>query len=197
MQNIRYTLSPLPYEYDSLEPVISKAIMELHHDKHHKGYVDGTNKALELLEKGRNGVEINMKAVLRDLSFNLNGHILHELFWDNMKLFSKENKVGDELTELLTLNFGSVESFKNEFVEAGKAVEASGWVVLYKDIENHLLISQIQNHNLLGITDFTPVLVNDVWEHAYYLDYKNDRGTYLEKWWDVVNWENVLKRINE
>lgn len=196
MQGIRYTLSPLPYDYSDLEPVISSEIMQLHHDKHHLAYVNGANAALELLERGRSGdTSVNLKAVMRDLSFHLNGHLLHEIFWKNMRKYSENNPIPTELEDIIVKNFGSVEAFKKEFVEAGKAVEGSGWVVMYKDGDNNLLISQIQNHNLLSITGFTPVLVNDVWEHAYYLDYKNDRGTYLEKWWNVVNWDEVLRNI--
>jgi Fe-Mn family superoxide dismutase len=191
MQNIRYTLSPLPYDYSSLEPVISKEIMTLHHDKHHQGYVDGANSALELLEKSREGQEINIKGVSRDLSFNLNGHLLHELFWKNMKPYTQDNKIPDNLQDILTEQFGSVENFKKEFFNAGKTVEGSGWVALMKDDDNNLLITQIQNHNLLGINGFKPILVNDVWEHAYYLDYKNDRAKYLENWWNVVNWDSL------
>jgi Fe-Mn family superoxide dismutase len=196
MKNIRYTLKPLPYDYSDLSPVISKEIMTLHHDKHHQSYVDGTNKALELLEQSREGVDINIKAVLRDLSFNLNGHILHDIFWSNMKPYTKENNPPKELEDIIIKNFNSFDNFKTEFINTGKTVEGSGWVVMYKDIDGNLLISQIQNHNLLNISTFTPILVNDVWEHAYYLDYMNDRGTYLENWFNVVNWDNILERIN-
>ncbi|MBI2356840.1 superoxide dismutase [Candidatus Dojkabacteria bacterium] len=197
MQGVRYTLSPLTYDYDALQPVISKEIMKLHHDKHHQAYVNGANAALELLEKGRTGVVIvNLKSVMRDLSFNLNGHLLHEIFWKNMRKYQDKNEMPEKLAELLIKNFGSVDAFKKEFVEAGKAVEASGWVMLVKDSEGNLMVTQVQNHNLLGVTGFKPVLVNDVWEHAYYLDYTNDRGAYLEKWWNVVNWDDVMERIN-
>jgi len=197
MKNIRYTLSPLPYEYTALEPVISKQIMELHHDKHHQAYINGANTALELLEKAReDGVETNIKAVMRDLSFHLNGHLLHELFWQNLKPYTENNMPDKELEDMISSNFGSFDAFKKEFTEAGKAVEGSGWVALLKDSQNNLLIMQIQNHNLLGINGFAPILVNDVWEHAYYLDYKNDRGAYFEKWWNIVNWEDVKKRIH-
>lgn len=196
MKDFRYKLSPLPYEYDALEPVISKEIMTLHHDKHHLAYVNGANSALELLEKSRTGeVQINVKAVLRDLSFNLNGHILHDIFWNNMKRYSENNDIPEKLTKLLVANFGSVEAFKKEFEDAGKAVEASGWVMLVKDDSGNLLVTQVQNHNLLNLTGFTPILVNDVWEHAYYLDYMNDRGTYLQKWWNIVNWDDVVGRL--
>ena len=108
-----------------------------------------------------------------------------------MKPYSQDNPIPDNLQEIFTKQFGNVENFKKEFLNAGKAVEGSGWVALMKDDENNLLITQIQNHNLLGINGFKPILVNDVWEHAYYLDYKNDRAKYLENWWNVVNWESL------
>lgn len=195
MKDVRYTLPKLPYEYNSLMPAISEDIMILHHDKHHQAYVDGANKALELLERYRAGEEINIKGVMRDLSFNLNGHILHDIFWKNMKPYTIDNPVNDELKGILERNFGSFENFKKEFNDAGKAVEGSGWVTLLRDEEGRLLIMQVEKHNLLTVHGFTPVLVNDVWEHAYYLDYKNDRGAYLDAWWNVVNWEDVLMRI--
>lgn len=195
MKDFRYQISPLPYDYSALEPIISKEILELHHDKHHQAYVDGANKALELLEKSREGLEINYKAVIRDLSFNLNGHLLHELYWQNMQPRKDNNQPSEKLGNILNENFGNYEAFKKEFIEAGKSVEGAGWVALMKGPSEKLIITQIQNHNLLGINGFIPILVNDVWEHSYYLDYKNDRATYLTKWWDIVNWNDVEKRI--
>jgi Fe-Mn family superoxide dismutase len=197
MAVVKYFLPNLPYEYDALEPVISKEIMQLHHDKHHLAYVNGTNAALELLEKARKGeTEVNIKAVMRDLSFNLNGHLLHEVFWQNMRAAKDENMPGDDLKVLLDSNFGSFEAFKKEFSDAAKSVEGSGWVVLAKDKEKNLFVFQLEKHNLLGINGFIPVLVNDVWEHAYYLDYKNDRAAYVDAWWKIVNWEDVAQRIS-
>src|SRR5690606_30474097 len=170
-----YSLPDLPYAYDALEPVISKEIMQLHHDKHHLAYVNGANTALEQLEKARKGeIEINIKAVMRDLSFNLNGHLLHEIFWENMRPAKDDNAPSGEVLSLLEKNFGSFDAFKKEYSDAAKAVEGSGWVVLMKDEQNNLFVGQLEKHNLLGISGFTPILVNDVWEHAYYLDYKND-----------------------
>lgn len=112
-----------------------------------------------------------------------------------MRPYSKDNSVNDELKGILETNFGSFENFKKEFNDAGKTVEGSGWVILLRDEDGRLLIMQVEKHNLLSIHGFKPVLVNDVWEHAYYLDYKNDRGAYLEAWWNVVNWNDVLERI--
>jgi Fe-Mn family superoxide dismutase len=191
-------LPPLPYKYDALEPVISKKIMELHHDKHHKSYVDGANTALEKLEKFRKGeVELDIRATLRDLSFHMNGHVLHSIFWPNMRPPEENNKPGGKIADLINKNFGSFEAFKKEFGNAAKTVEGSGWAILVKDEENNLYVIQVEKHNLMHIAEFKPLLVLDVWEHAYYLDYLNDRGKYVDSWWKVVNWDDVEKRLEK
>jgi Fe-Mn family superoxide dismutase len=189
-------LPPLPYKYNALEPVISQKIMELHHDKHHKSYVDGANAALEKLEKYRKGeIEIDVRATLRDLSFHMNGHVLHSIFWPNMKPPEENNKPGGKIADLINKVFGSFESFKKEFSNAAKSVEGSGWAILVKDEKDNLYVFQIEKHNLMHIAGFKPLLVLDVWEHAYYLDYLNDRGKYVDNWWKVVNWDDVEKRL--
>ena len=189
-------LQPLPYKSDALEPVISRKIMELHHDKHHAAYVTGANAALDKLEKGRTGgIEIDVKAVLRDLSFHLNGHILHELFWRNMKAPEENNAPGGKIADLINTSFGSFDAFKKQFSAAAKTVEGSGWAAIEADDKKNLYIVQIEKHNLSHITGFKPILVLDVWEHAYYLDYLNDRGAFVDKWWQIVNWKDVEKRI--
>jgi Fe-Mn family superoxide dismutase len=188
----------LPYKYDALEPVISKKIMELHHDKHHKSYVDGANTALEKLEKFRKGeVELDIRATLRDLSFHMNGHVLHSIFWPNMRPPEENNKPGGKIADLINKNFGSFEAFKKEFGNAAKTVEGSGWAILVKDEENNLYVIQVEKHNLMHIAELKPLLVLDVWEHAYYLDYLNDRGKYVDSWWKVVNWDDVEKRLEK
>lgn len=190
----KYNLLNLPYEYDALQAVISKEIMQLHHDKHHAGYVKGANTALEKLAKARTGeIEISRKAVMRDLSFHVNGHVMHDLFWKVMRAPKAGNLPSDNFKTVIDKSFGSFDSFKTEFADASKSVEGSGWGVLSKDKDGDLFVTQLQNHNLLGLNGFTPILANDVWEHAYYLDYKNDRGAYVEAWWDVVNWDMVEK----
>jgi Fe-Mn family superoxide dismutase len=191
-------LPPLPYNYDALEPIISKKVMELHHDKHHKSYVDGANAALEKLDKFRKGeIEIDIRATLRDLSFHMNGHVLHSIFWPNMKPPEENNKPGGKIADLINQNFGSFEAFKKEFGNAAKTVEGSGWAILVKDNEDNLYVIQVEKHNLMHIAGFKPLLVLDVWEHAYYLDYLNDRGKYVDSWWKVVNWDDVEKRLQK
>ncbi len=189
MQNKRYTLSPLPYDYKDLEPIISEEQLKIHHDLHHAAYVGKTNEALEKVEKLRSGEGgIDLKGVLKDLSFNLNGVILHDIFWRSMRPARENNEAEGEMRENIEKNFGSFDAFKKEFTQAAIAVEGSGWVVLWENSENDLLIGQVEKHNLLGINGWKPILVLDVWEHAYYVDYKNRRPEFVEKWWQLVNW---------
>lgn len=189
---MKYELSPLPYAYNALSPVISEEIMTLHHDKHHAAYVAGANAALEKLEKNRAGElpELDIKATLRDLSFHVSGHLLHELFWKCMAPASGAD-IPDVVVQQLNNSFGSVDAFKKQFGATAKSVEGSGWAVLYRTPQNELLLSSIEKHNLNHLPGYTPVLALDVWEHAYYLDYKNDRGAYVEKWWEIVNWQHL------
>jgi Fe-Mn family superoxide dismutase len=191
-------LPPLPYNYDALEPIISKKVMELHHDKHHKSYVDGANAALEKLDKFRKGeIEIDIRATLRDLSFHMNGHVLHSIFWPNMKPPEENNKPGGKIADLINQNFGSFEAFKKEFGNAAKTVEGSGWAILVKDNEDNLYVFQVEKHNLMHIAGFKPLLVLDVWEHAYYLDRGPDRASYVDDWWKIVNWDDVERRLQK
>jgi len=177
----KLTVNKLPYEYNALEPVISKQIMELHHDKHYVNYVNAFNA---LLDQGKIS------------SFNYNGAILHDLFWNNMKKPIDNNKAGGTLLKQLETDFGSFESFQQEFSTAATTVESAGWAVLWKTPMG-LAVGQLEKHNLLGLNGATPVLVLDVWEHAYYLQYLNDRKSYVEKWWNVVNWQDVEIRLNQ
>jgi len=192
MMKNKLSLQPLPYSYDELEPVISRKILELHHDKHHAAYVNGANLVLDKLEKSRSGeVEIDIKGVLKDFSFNYNGALLHDIFWKIMRSPIENNEPDENIKKILSDNFGSYEAFKKEFSNAAKSVEGSGWAVLWQDKENNLMIGQLEKHNNLGLNEATPILILDVWEHAYYLDYLNDRASYIEKWWQVVNWDYV------
>lgn len=196
MKHKRIELPNLPYAYDALEPVISKKIMELHHTRHHLAYVTGANAAMDRLEKARagEGLEIDYKATMRDLSFHLNGHKLHSLFWTNLQKTKKDNLPTGALLEKIEEQFGSFEIFKTEFAGSAKGVEGSGWVALIQDGED-LHVIQIQNHNLMSIVETKPLLVLDVWEHAYYLDYLNDRGKYVDAFWSLINWGDVATRL--
>ncbi|MFA6602394.1 MAG: superoxide dismutase [Candidatus Shapirobacteria bacterium] len=192
------TLPPLPYDYDALEPVISQKIMELHHDKHHAAYVAGANLAMDKMEKARNGEgEINYREVMRDFSFNFNGALLHEIFWRAMRPVNQNTGPSKATRKTLEDNFGSVESMVKEFNGAALNVEGSGWAVLWKNKEGELSVGQLEKHNLFGLSGMEPILVIDVWEHAYYLDYLNDRKGYIQNWWQVVNWDEVEKSLQK
>lgn len=191
----QFSLNPLPYAYDALEPAISRQIMELHHDKHHLAYVNGANAALEKLEKSRRGEqEVNTREVMRDFSFNANGAIMHDLFWRNMRPPIENNQPTSNISTSIDTSFGSFEVFKKEFTNAAVTVEGSGWAVLWKT-ESGLVIGQLEKHNLLGLNGAKPIMVLDVWEHAYYPQYLNNRTGYVEAWWQVVNWDEVGRNM--
>jgi superoxide dismutase, Fe-Mn family len=195
----RYILPELPYKYNALEPVISEEIMRLHHDKHHAAYVNGANAALEKLEKGRAGglQGVDVKATLRDLAFNASGHALHAMFWPNMKA-SNNDKPGGILADQISKDFGSYDTFKLQFSSAAKTVEGSGWAILAFDpLSDQLITLQAEKHQNLTTQGSVPILVLDVWEHAYYLQYKNDRAAYVDKWLSVVDWSDVEKRLQK
>lgn len=186
----------LKYNYNDLEPVINQQIMELHHDKHYQAYVTGAKAALEKLAKIRSGeITGSRREAMRDYSFNYNGVLLHEIFWDNMRKPQSENKAGGTVLSALENSFGTWENFVSEFSEAAITVEGSGWAALWKNNDETLVISQIEKHNLLGLNGMKPILVLDVWEHAYYLQYLNDRKSYVTAWWQVVNWDDVEARL--
>jgi len=192
----RIELPDLPYGYDALSPVISREVMTLHHSRHHLSYVTGANAAMDKLEKMRagEGLEIDYKAVMRDLSFHLSGHKLHSIFWTNLRKPKKDNAPKGVILDKLIEQFGSFEAFQAEFASAAKSVEGSGWAMLVKDGDD-LHVMQLQNHNLLGAVEVKPLLVLDVWEHAYYLDYKNDRGKYVDSFFSIINWDDVAARF--
>ena len=200
-----YNLPKLLYGYKDLEPVISEEVLTLHHTKHHASYVNGANAILDKLDEARrNNAEIDFKAISKSLSFNVGGHVLHELFWKNMAPHSAEasrGKPAGKLAEVITKEFGSFERFKKEFSETAKSVEGSGWAALTYQ-RNHgkngmLSIVQIEKHNVNLYPEQEIILVLDVWEHAYYLDYKNDRGKFIENWWSIVNWDEAEKRFSK
>lgn len=192
-----YTLPDLPYAYDALEPAISERIMELHHSAHHQGYVDGTNNALKRLDEMHESDDFEgVKRVKRDLSFNFSGHVNHSIFWQNMDPAGGGDPEG-EFCRRLTEDFGSVEHFREAFTEAANAVESNGWAMLfYEPMADRLIVGQVESQNRLAHQNSTPLLVLDVWEHAYYLQYENERGEYVDAWWDVVDWNDVAARYD-
>jgi Fe-Mn family superoxide dismutase len=193
-----YSLPELPYAYNALEPFISEAQLRLHHDKHHAAYVNGANAILERLEKARQtGTDLDMKATLKELSFQAGGHVLHSLFWQNLAPAAKARKEpGGALADVLNKEFGSFERFKKEFSAAAASTEGSGWAALsWCGMTGRPLIMQIEKHNVNVYPMFRILMVLDVWEHAYYLDYKNERPKFVEAFWNIVNWDEVNKRL--
>lgn len=191
----KHFLPPLPYDYSALEPHISGEIMRLHHDKHHQSYVDGLNKAEVMLQNARDNNDYSLvKHWSRELAFHGSGHYLHTIFWNNMSPGGGGKPSGALLKEI-NKYFGSFERFKNHFTEAAKQVEGVGWAILvWSPRARRLEILQSERHMLLTQWDTIPLLVLDVWEHAYYLQYKNNRGDYVKSWWNVVNWKDVEDR---
>lgn len=193
-----YTLPPLPYPKNALDGYLSAEILELHHDKHHAGYVRGLNNALAGLEEARKKGDFSqVKALERELAFHGSGHVLHSLYWNSMSPKGGGNP-SPALTRALNASFGSVDAFRKHFAAATKVAEASAWGVLaYEPLGNRLLVLAVEDHQNMGFQGSYPLVVCDVWEHAYYLRYKNDRGTYVDKFFDVINWEFAEQRLNE
>jgi Fe-Mn family superoxide dismutase len=191
----KYTLPDLPYAYNALEPLYSEQILKLHHDKHHAAYVKGLNTAMEkLAAAGKTGDGETLKALSRDLAFHGSGHVLHCLLWQSM---TPGGSAGDTaFTKAVNDSFGSMEAMKTHFAAATKAVEASGWGVLaYEPIAGKLVILQSEKHQNLTVWGVIPLLVCDVWEHAYYLQYFNDRGAWVDNFMKLANWAFAAKRL--
>jgi len=195
-----YSLPKLPYGYKDLEPYMSELQLTIHHQKHHQAYVNGANALLERLDKARKeGADIDVKATLKELSWNIGGHKLHSIFWKVLMPASKSSgKPVKTLGEALNKEFGSFERFKKEFSQAATSVEGSGWAAL--TLCRHTrrpLIMQIEKHNMNVYPGYRILMVLDVFEHAYYIDYKNDRGKFVEAFWNLVNWDEVNRRFEE
>ncbi|GAB3122894.1 superoxide dismutase [Glaciibacter psychrotolerans] len=191
-----YTLPALPYDYAALEPSISGAIMELHHGKHHQAYVTGANTALAQLAEARDSGNLaNVNKLQKDLAFNLGGHVNHSIFWTNMSPNGGDKPTG-ELAAAIDDFFGDFDKFQAHFAATALGVQGSGWAVLAWDsIGQRLIVQQFFDQQANFAAGTVPVLMLDVWEHAYYLDYRNVRADYVKAFWNIVDWENVQKRF--
>ncbi len=190
------TLPPLPYEYDALEPYYDEQTVRLHHDKHHAGYVNGFNVALGKLKELRSsGDTALVKHWERELAFHGAGHVLHTMFWENMRPGKEENKPAGNILKAIEKSLGSWEHFLVQFKAATLAVEGSGWGVLAQDMKGKLSIFAVENHQKGFIPGLTPVLVCDVWEHAYYKKWGPDRKGWVESFLHLINWDDVEKRM--
>ncbi len=208
----KHALPDLPYTYNALEPYISQEIMMLHHDKHHAAYVKNVNDALEkhpeLFEKSAEELLMDLNAVPEDIRTavknNGGGHVNHSMFWEIMGPLSgpEPRSAGwlpeptGKLAEEIKKTFGSFEDFKTKFEDAGAKRFGSGWVWLVKNKDGKLEVMSTANQDNPMSDGHTPIMGNDVWEHAYYLQYKNVRPDYLKAWWNVVNWAEAEKRFS-
>jgi Fe-Mn family superoxide dismutase len=199
-ENKLYTLPDLPYAYNALAPHISEEQLKIHHDKHHMAYVKGANAIFEKLDKARTeGTDLDIKATLKELSFQIGGHLLHSLFWENMAPAGKGGSAPQGLlAKEIEKEFGSFERLKKEFTSAAASVEGSGWAALTYCLKTKRpIIMQIEKHNTNVYPMFGILMVIDVFEHAYYIDYKNDRAKFIDAFWNIVNWEKIDKRFEE
>ena len=194
-----YTLPGLTYGYADLLPFISIDQLRLHHIKHHQAYVNGANAILGKLDKARKeGADLDMKAIGKELSFHLGGHKLHSMFWRNIAPVGKGGGGNPEgkFADAITREYGSLERFKKEFTQAAVSTEGSGWAAVIYDVDtDRSAIVQIEKHNVNFPAGYPVLLVLDVWEHAYYLDYQNDRARYVDAFWNIIYWEKVNERL--
>ena len=191
-----YCLPELDYDYSALEPHISAQIMELHHSKHHNAYVTGANTALEKLAEAREKGEFGaINKLEKDLAFHLGGHVNHSVFWKNMSPDGGGQPEG-EVAAAIDEFFGSFDGFKKQFNEVANGIQGSGWSMLVWDtLGQRLNINQLFDQQGNLPVGQLPILQLDMWEHAFYLQYKNVKGDYVNAWWNVVNWANVSERL--
>lgn len=194
-----HELPQLPYAHDALEPYYDEQTVKLHHDMHHAAYVKGLNAAEEKLQGMLTaGDYAAVKAVAKEQAFHGSGHILHSIFWTNMKPNGGGDPTG-ELAETIKKNFTSIEAFKALFIAAANAVEGSGWAVLaYRKMDEKLVVLQAEKHEMLTQWGVVPLLVLDVWEHAYYLKYQNKRPEWTKAFVEnLIDWDDVAMRYLE
>ncbi|WP_433228170.1 superoxide dismutase [Actinomadura formosensis] len=192
-----YTLPDLPYDYAALEPAITGEILELHHAKHHAAYVKGANDTLEKLAEARGKEQYGgLVGLEKTFAFNLSGHVLHSIFWDNLSPDGGDRPDG-ELASAIAEHFGTFEAFQKQLTTATSTVQGSGWGVLaWEPLGRRLVVQQVYDHHGNVGMNTTPLLVFDAWEHAYYLQYRNVRPDYVEKLWSLVNWADVQARFD-
>ncbi|KAI4453409.1 superoxide dismutase 2 [Holotrichia oblita] len=192
-----HILPPLPYAFNALEPVIDAKTLEIHHNKHHKKYVDDLNRAeLELVAAREQNDFTYIKYLENELAFNGSGHILHSIYWTIMTAPETGGSPGKVISDWIDWYFGSFNAFKSQFSAASKNAEGSGWGILgYNTAFCRLEILQCEKHQNLTQWGIIPILVCDVWEHAYYLKYQNMRADYVDAWWNLVNWGEIERRF--
>jgi Fe-Mn family superoxide dismutase len=192
----KYVLPELNYDYAALEPHISARIMELHHSKHHATYVAGANTALEQLAEAREKGEFgNIPKLSKDLAFHLGGHTNHSIFWNNLSPEGGDKPEG-ELAAAIDDAFGSFDAFRGHFNAAALSLQGSGLAVLaYEPLGGNVIIEQLYDQQGNVPVGTIPLLMLDMWEHAFYLDYVNVKADYVKAFWNIVNWADVAQRL--
>ena len=195
---VKYTLPELPYDYSALEPHYSARLLELHHDKHHAGYVAGANTTLEKLGEARaDGDFATINQLQKSLAFHLSGHVLHSLLWKNLSPRGGGEPDG-ELAAAVKEFFGSFTGLERQLTEAAMNVHGSGWGALgWEPLGRRLVVEQVYDHQGNIGNGTVPLLVLDMWEHAYYLQYENVKADWVKAFWKVVNWEDVRQRLQK
>jgi superoxide dismutase, Fe-Mn family len=197
----QYVLPPLPYPYEALEPHIDAQTLKIHHDLHHKSYVDGLNTAMEKMAAARQSGDFALvKHICRELAFHGGGHFLHSIFWTNMAPAGKGGggQPDGALADQIRKDFGSFETLQKNLSAAATAVEGGGWGVLVWQLppgQPRLEVLMIEKHQVNTQPTSVPILVLDVWEHAYYLKYQNRRAEFVKAFWNVANWKDVADRL--
>jgi len=191
-----YTLPDLPYDYGALEPHLSARILELHHGKHHAAYVSGANKVQQQLAEARASNDYDaINQLQKNLAFHLSGHVLHSMFWENLSPDGGGKPSGD-LEAAIEDGFGSFEGFRNQLREAALNVQGSGWGALtWEPLGQRLIVEQVYDHQSNVGQGAPPLLVLDMWEHAYYLQYENRKTEWVTAFWEIVNWPDVADRF--
>ena len=192
----KYELPELPYDYAALEPHYSAEVLELHHDKHHKAYVDGANTTFEKLGEVRESGDYGtINQLEKNMAFHLSGHVLHSLLWQNMSPDGGGEPEGD-LAAAVKESFGSFDALRAQISEAANNVQGSGWAALsWEPLSSRLIVEQVYDHQGNVGQGGPPLLALDMWEHAFYLQYKNVKKDWVEAFWNIVNWPDVADRF--
>lgn len=191
-----YELPEMGYDFDALEPAYSAELLELHYTKHHQTYVDGANDTRSALMAARENQDFDkLNQLQKNLAFNVSGHILHSIFWRNMSPDSDGSPSGG-LEREINRSFGSLDALRGQFLSAGTSIQGSGWAALtWEPVSRSLMVEQVYDHQGNIGNGTMPLLVMDMWEHAFYLQYKNEKERWARAFWDLINWQDVGERL--
>jgi Fe-Mn family superoxide dismutase len=191
-----YELPELGYEFDALEPAYSAEILELHYTKHHQAYVDGANETRSSLARAREQSDFEkLNQLQKNLAFNVSGHILHSIFWRNMSP-AEDQSPSKLLAREIDRVFGGQDALRGQFLSAGTSIQGSGWAALsWEPVSGSLMVEQVYDHQGNIGNGTMPLLVMDMWEHAFYLQYRNEKKRWAKAFWDLINWRDVSRRL--